>query len=114
MLKMRVQGLIAAGVTFFHVAPPSDVIWIWPSSVPAHRICTLRGDGESAGVQREVWRCAGYLGSEWDLDTAAAQVPGTRDGDERSLGEHPHGVEQGARDALGVWASAYILGGEHV
>jgi hypothetical protein len=26
MLKMRVQGLIADGVTFFHVAPPSDVV----------------------------------------------------------------------------------------
>ena len=35
MLKMRVHGLIAGGVTLVHVAPPFVVIWMLPSSVPA-------------------------------------------------------------------------------
>src|SRR6478609_5836497 len=35
MLKMRVHGFMAGGVTLFQVAPPSRVTWIWPSSVPA-------------------------------------------------------------------------------
>ena len=35
MLKMRVHGLIAGGVTFVHFAPPSIVTWMLPSSVPA-------------------------------------------------------------------------------
>ena len=48
MLKMRVHGLIAGGVTFVHVAPPSIVTWILPSSVPAQIVLMSRGDGESA------------------------------------------------------------------
>src|SRR5512144_2268659 len=47
-LKMRVHGLISPGVTFLHVAPPSTVTWMLPSSVPAQRIFTSRGEGESA------------------------------------------------------------------
>src|ERR1051326_3880189 len=38
ILKMRVHGLIAGGVTFVHAAPPSIVPWIGPPSAPAHRI----------------------------------------------------------------------------
>src|SRR5690348_15512616 len=48
MLKMRVHGLIACGVTFVHVVPPFVVIWMLPSSVPAQMTFTLRGDGDSA------------------------------------------------------------------
>src|SRR5262245_22796758 len=50
MLKMRVHGLIAGGVTFFHVAPPSMVTWMTPSSVPAQMTLTSRGDGDSAVI----------------------------------------------------------------
>src|SRR3954466_3885751 len=46
MLKMRVHGLIAGGVTFVHFAPPSIVTWIMPSSLPVQ--ITLRLRGESA------------------------------------------------------------------
>ena len=48
MLKMRVHGLIAGGVTFVHFAPPSVVTWMLPSSVPAQITLWLRGDSESA------------------------------------------------------------------
>ena len=48
MLKIRVHGLIDGGVTLFHVVPPLVVTWMCPSSVPAHRIDSERGDGESA------------------------------------------------------------------
>src|SRR6266852_9903379 len=50
MLKIRVQGWIAAGVTFFHVAPPFIVTWMLPSSVPAQRTAPLRGEGDSAVI----------------------------------------------------------------
>ncbi len=39
---------IAAGVTLLHVAPPFMVTWIWPSSVPAQRMLTARGEADSA------------------------------------------------------------------
>src|SRR3954465_9288895 len=48
MLKMRVHGLIAAGVTLAPLRPPSLVGWITPSSVPVQRTLILRGDGENA------------------------------------------------------------------
>src|SRR3954464_15580899 len=48
MLKMRVHGLIAAGVTFDQLRPPSKVAWMAPSSVPAQRMLMLRDEGESA------------------------------------------------------------------
>src|SRR5690242_1747571 len=48
MLKMRVHGLIAAGVTFFHVEPPSVVTWMTPSSLPVQMVLMSRGDGDSA------------------------------------------------------------------
>src|SRR5262245_60312164 len=50
MLKMRVHAVISGGVTFFHDAPPSLVIWIWPSSVPAQRIFTSSADGDNAVI----------------------------------------------------------------
>src|SRR5262245_55189069 len=53
MLKMRVHGLIAGGVTFVHFAPPSIVTWILPSSVPAQMTFTSFGDGESAVMAPE-------------------------------------------------------------
>src|SRR5205809_27602 len=56
ILKMRVHGLMSAGVAFFHVVPPFSVTWMLPSSVPAHRTALLRGDGDSAViVPRGVW-----------------------------------------------------------
>src|SRR3954452_23336615 len=48
MLKNRVHGLIAGGVTSVHFMPPSIVTWITPSSVPAHSTLMSRGDGDSA------------------------------------------------------------------
>jgi hypothetical protein len=39
------QGVSAAGVTFFHVRPSSKVTWISPSSVPTHRRPSRRNDG---------------------------------------------------------------------
>src|SRR5512135_2353537 len=48
MLKMRVHGLIAGGVTLVHFTPPSSVTWIAPSSVPAQITFTSRGEGASA------------------------------------------------------------------
>src|SRR3954452_15786672 len=48
MLKMRVHGLTARGVTFDHSSPPFVVTWICPSSVPAQRTFTSRDEGESA------------------------------------------------------------------
>ena len=50
MLKIRVQGLIAAGVTFRHVAPPFVVTWMLPSSVPAQSTAALLGEGDSAVI----------------------------------------------------------------
>src|SRR2546422_3666009 len=50
MLKMRVPGWIAAGVTFLHVAPPFSVTWMLPSSVPAQRTAPVRGEGDSAVI----------------------------------------------------------------
>src|SRR5262245_2777243 len=50
MLKMRVHGVTAGGVTFCHFAPPSIVPWILPSSVPAQMTFWLRGDSESAVI----------------------------------------------------------------
>ena len=51
MLKMRVHGLIAGGVTLVHFAPPSVVTWMLPSSVPAQSTFDARGDGESAVIE---------------------------------------------------------------
>ena len=45
---MRVHGLIDGGVTLVHEIPPSRVIWMLPSSVPAQRIVSERGLGPSA------------------------------------------------------------------
>src|SRR5258708_37316643 len=50
MLKMRVHGLISAGVTFDHFTPPSVVTWMLPSSVPAQRTLTSAGDGDNAVI----------------------------------------------------------------
>ena len=50
MLKMRVHGLIADGVTFVHFLPPSVVTWMLPSSVPAHSTLMLLGLGEKAVI----------------------------------------------------------------
>ncbi len=50
MLKMRVHGFIAGGVTFVQCAPPSMVTEIAPSSVPAQRIESFRGDADSAVI----------------------------------------------------------------
>src|ERR1035438_7961035 len=48
MLKMRDQALISGGVTLLHLAPPSVVIWMRPSPVPAQSTLTSRGEGASA------------------------------------------------------------------
>src|SRR5689334_7341735 len=48
MLKMRVHGLIAAGVTFDQLRPPSNVAWMAPSSVPAQITPRFLGDGDNA------------------------------------------------------------------
>src|SRR5579864_639677 len=50
ILKMRVQGLMAEGVTLVHDFPPSVVTWIRPSPVPAHSTFTSRGEGASAVI----------------------------------------------------------------
>ena len=50
MLKMRVHGWMAAGVTFFHVTPPFIVTWMLPSSVPAQSTPPLRDDADSAVI----------------------------------------------------------------
>src|SRR5438046_7670574 len=50
MLKIRVQGLIPAGVTFRHVAPPFVVTWMLPSFVPAQSTAALLGEGDSAVI----------------------------------------------------------------
>src|SRR6476469_239277 len=50
MLKIRVHGLIAAGVMLVQCAPPSVVVWICPSSVPAQSTPALRGEGEKAVI----------------------------------------------------------------
>ena len=47
MLKMRVHGLMPAGVTSVHLAPPSIVTCTLPSSVPAQITFTSRGEAES-------------------------------------------------------------------
>src|SRR5690242_5288606 len=46
MLKMRVHGLIADGVTFVQFDPPSIVTWMLPSSVPAQRMPTSSGEAD--------------------------------------------------------------------
>src|SRR5512146_1987157 len=51
MLKIRVHGLICAGVTLLQLVPPSMVTWTLPSSVPAQITLTLRGDGDSAVME---------------------------------------------------------------
>src|SRR5215469_10512682 len=48
MLKTRVQGLICGGVTSTHLAPPSKVAWMLPSSLPAHITLTSSGEGARA------------------------------------------------------------------
>src|SRR5436190_23671556 len=48
MLKMRVHGLIAGGVTLVQVVPASRVTWMLPSSEPAQRTASDRGLGLSA------------------------------------------------------------------
>src|SRR5690348_16666471 len=50
MLKIRVHGLMAAGVTLVHFTPPSVVTWIFPSSVPAQIIPPLRGEADNAVI----------------------------------------------------------------
>src|SRR5512132_4021278 len=50
MLKIRVHGLICGGVTLVHVAPPFVVTWMLPSSVPAQRMFTSRGDADRAAM----------------------------------------------------------------
>ena len=50
-LKIRVQGLIAGGVTLLQVAPPFVVTWMLPSSVPAHITFTLLLDSDSAVIE---------------------------------------------------------------
>src|SRR5215472_7002727 len=50
MLKMRVHGLIAGGVTLVHFWPPLTVTWMRPSPVPAHNIFTSSGDGANAVI----------------------------------------------------------------
>jgi hypothetical protein len=47
---MRVHGAIPGGVTSRHVAPPSAVVWMLPSSVPAHSTPASRGEGASAVI----------------------------------------------------------------
>ena len=47
---MRVHGLMAGGVTLAHVAPPSVVTWMFPSSVPAHSTVARSGEGDSAVI----------------------------------------------------------------
>ena len=51
MLKMRVHGLIAAGVTFDHAPPPFVVTWIAPSSLPAQTTLMSSGDSASAVIE---------------------------------------------------------------
>ena len=51
ILNMRAHGFITGGVTFVHLAPPSIVTWIMPSSVPAQSTLMSRGDGESAVIE---------------------------------------------------------------
>src|SRR5215471_4292948 len=50
MIEILLHGrdLIAAGVTSFHVLPPSKVTWISPSSLPAQMIFSFTYDGASA------------------------------------------------------------------
>ncbi len=49
-LKIRVHGLIAAGVTLVHLSPPSIVTWRLPSSVPAQITRASRGESASAVI----------------------------------------------------------------
>src|SRR5580704_3559894 len=62
MLKMRVHGWMAAGVTFDHDVPPFIVTWILPSSVPAQMTLMSRGERARAviaprgpGLMREAY-----------------------------------------------------------
>src|SRR5436853_1086240 len=48
ILKMRVHGLMAGGVTLDQLAPPLLVVCIVPSSVPAHITLIFLGDGDRA------------------------------------------------------------------
>src|SRR5580658_9150190 len=48
ILKMRVHGLMAGGVTSVHLAPPSMVTWMAPSPEPDHNTLTSSGEGASA------------------------------------------------------------------
>src|ERR1041385_8604331 len=57
MLKMRVHGLICAGVVLVQDLPPSKVAWMSPSPVPAHRTFTSRGEGESAVTDPSAVAC---------------------------------------------------------
>ncbi len=50
MLKMRVHAAMALGVTLVHLAPPSVVTWMLPSSVPAQITPSSRGEGERAVI----------------------------------------------------------------
>src|SRR6185437_7136682 len=50
MLKMRVHGLMAGGVTLVQVTPPFMVTWMLPSSVPAQSTRADRGDGARAVI----------------------------------------------------------------
>src|SRR5690242_12535506 len=50
MLKMRVHGLMAGGVTLVQRTPPVVVTWMLPSSVPAQSTRDVRGDGASAVI----------------------------------------------------------------
>ena len=50
MLKMRVHGLIAAGVTLLHFTPPSVVTEIVPSSVPVQMIPMFLLDSDIAVI----------------------------------------------------------------
>ncbi len=49
MIETRENGLIAAGVTFFHVFPSSRDTCSSPSSLPAHS--TPRPTGDSANAK---------------------------------------------------------------
>src|SRR5258708_18214971 len=51
MLKMRVHGWMADGVTFDQLFPPSTVTCTAPSSVPAPMTRMSRGDGATAVIE---------------------------------------------------------------
>ena len=45
MIETLAHGVSAGGVTSFQVSPPSAVVWISPSSVPAQMRVTSLYDG---------------------------------------------------------------------